>query len=281
MQRPHRALTLASGLASAALLFHTPPARAEPVPASVSVSDVPLSERYAARAFEAYRQRDYASAVTLYQKALDAAPSADILYNMARVYDVGLRDRTLAISFYNRYVGDPGAVPKQIETANKRLAELRAAELAATAPALATPETTMAQPTPSASPAPVAASVDSSSGVSPAAVVAGSVGLVGIGLGVGFGFAAKSDLDESERYCNGNQCTSQRGVDAAKSAAREANIATVGFVAGGALLALGSVLWLMGDAREEQPELAGGLGWSPHIGRDELSLSVSGSYVGP
>jgi hypothetical protein len=279
MQRAHRALTLASGLASAALLFHAPPARAEPVP--VAASDVPLSERYAARGFEAYRQRDYRSAITLYQKALDAAPSADILYNMARVYDVGLRDRTLAISFYNRYVGDPGAVPKQIETANKRLVELRAAELAAMAPAPRTSEPTLTQPASSASPPPVAAAVDSSSGVSLGAVVAGSVGLVGIGLGVGFGFAAKSDLDESERYCNGNQCTAQRGVDAAKSAAREANIATVGFVAGGALLALGSVLWFMGDAGEEQPELAGGLGWSPHIGPDELSLSVSGSFVGP
>jgi hypothetical protein len=279
MQRAHRALTLASGLASATLLFHAPPAGAEPV--AVTAPDIPLSERYAARAFEAYRQRDYPSAITLYQKALDAAPSADILYNMARVYDVGLRDRTLAISFYNRYVGDPGAVAKQIETANKRLVELRAAELAAMAPAPTNPEPTLGGPAPPAAPAPVAASVDSSSGVSLGAVVAGSVGLVGIGLGVGFGFAAKSDLDESERYCDGNQCTSQRGVDAAKSAAREANVATVGFVAGGALLALGSVLWFMGDAPEEQPEPAGGLGWSPHIGPDELSLSVSGSFVGP
>src|SRR5687767_2624421 len=157
MQRAHRALTLASGLASAALLFLAPCARGEPVP--VVVSNVPLSESYAARAFEAYRQRDYPSAITLYQNALEAAPSADILYNMARVYDVGLRDRTLAIIFYNRYIGDPGAVPKQIETANKRLVELRAAELAAMAPAPTSPESTLATPAPSASPAPVAASV--------------------------------------------------------------------------------------------------------------------------
>lgn len=278
MQRSHRALTLASALACAAFLFHGPPALAQP--AAVVAPDVPLSERYAARAFEAYRLRDYPNAITLYQKALDAAPSADILYNMARVYDVGLRDRALAISFYSRYVGDPGAVPKQIENANKRLVELRAAEAAALAPA---PPTPVAPPIPAETPAPppVAARVDSSSGLSLGAVLAGSVGLVGIGLGVGFGFAAKSDLDESERYCNGNQCTSQRGVDAAKSAAREANVATVGFAAGGALLALGSVLWLMNDASEERPELAGGLGWSPHIGPGELSLSVSGSFIGP
>jgi hypothetical protein len=279
MQRAHRALTLIAGLASAALSFPATPAAAEP--AAVAASDVPLSERYAARAFEAYRQRDYPNAITLYQKALDAAPSPDILYNMARVYDVGLHDRTRAVSFYNRYVADPGAVPKQIEMANKRLVELRAAELEAMAPAPTPSGATLASPAYSASPAPVAPAVDSSSGLSLGAVLAGSVGLVGIGLGVGFGFAAKSDLEESERYCNGNQCTAQRGVDAAKSAAREANVATIGFAAGGALLALGSVLWLMGDTRDERPELAGGFGWSPHIGPDELSLSMSGSFVGP
>jgi hypothetical protein len=280
MQRVHRALTLASCLASAAFLFRAPPVWADPAPAPRA--DVALSESYAARAFEAYRRKDHASAVALYQQALEAAASADILYNIARIYDVGLRDRPLSISFYSRYVADPGASASLIATANQRLIELRAAEAAATREGPASPVAPAAAVAPPATgAAPIRPSDDGSSGLTAAALVAGSLGLVGVGLGVGFGLAAKSDLDLSERYCDGNQCTSQRGVDAANSATREANIATVSFSVGGGLLALGTVLWFLADDGDERPEVAPELGWSPRIGPNELSLSFAGSFGTP
>jgi tetratricopeptide (TPR) repeat protein len=239
---------------------------------------VALSERYAARAFEAYKRKDYQSAIALYQKALEASPSADILYNIARIYDLGLRDRALAISFYSRYVNDPGAVPNRIEGANKRLAELRAAELAAVTPAPAEPLAPTAVVAPQPPPMPLPAAPDeSSTALTTSAIITGSIGLVGIGLGVGFGLAAQSDLDESDRYCDGNQCTSQIGVEAAKDASREANIATIGFAAGGTLLALGAVLWFVSGG-SEHPELAPELAWTPRVGPNELSLAFSGSF---
>ncbi|HTV18943.1 MAG TPA: tetratricopeptide repeat protein [Polyangiaceae bacterium] len=281
MQRFDRVLTLSSGLACAALMLGAPRAWADPTPPPAA--DVALSERYAARAFDAYKRKDYQSAIALYQKALEAAPSADILYNIARIYDMGLRDRALALSFYGRYVDDPGAIPNRIEVANKRIAELRAAELAAVSPA---PAQQPASPTAvvAPQPPPVAAAPpprESSSGLTTTAIVAGSVGLVGIGLGVGFGLAARSDLEESDRYCNGNDCTSQLGVDAAKDANREANIATIGFAAGGSLLALGAVLWFVSSSSSEHPELAPELTWTPRIGPNELSLAFSGSFGAP
>jgi tetratricopeptide (TPR) repeat protein len=280
MPRANHALTLAPGLVSMALLLSAPPANADEPPSPQS-ADVAVSERLAARAFEAYRQKDYLSAVQLYRQALEAAPSADIVYNLARVYDNGLRDRTLSIRFYSRYVEEPGAVPSRIEIAHRRLAELRAAERAASIP----PAERAAAPAPSApvgSPAmapPGGASTDgSSTALTAGAIVAGSVGLVGIGVGVAFGLTAKNDLEESERYCDGNQCISQRGVDAAKSATRAADVATIGFSVGGGLLALGTILWFLDDGEREQPALAGALDWSPHLGPGELSLSVSGSF---
>src|SRR5688572_26634285 len=191
MQRVHRVLTLSSGLACVALMLGAPRAWAQPAPPPGA--DVALSERYAARAFEAYKRRDYQSAIALYQKALEAVPSADVLYNIARIYDQGLRDRALAIRFYSRYIGDPGAIPNRIEVATKRLAELRAAELAAVAPPLAEPPAPTAVVAPQPPPLAPAAD-DSSSGLATSAIIAGSVGLVGIGLGVGFGLAAQSDL---------------------------------------------------------------------------------------
>jgi tetratricopeptide (TPR) repeat protein len=278
MQRVHRAMTLASCLASAAFLFRATPAWADPAPAPRA--DVVLSESYAARAFEAYRRKDHASAVALYQQALEAAPSADILYNIARVYDVGLRDRPLAITFYNRYVGDPGASASRIAIANERLTELRAAAATPEGPEPPAAPATAVVPSATGA-APMRPSDDGSSGLTTAALVAGSLGLVGVGLGVGFGLAAKSDLDLSERYCDGNRCTSQRGVDAANSATREANIATVSFSVGGGLLALGTVLWFLADDGDERQEVAPQLGWSPRIGPNELSLSFAGSFGTP
>lgn len=280
MQRVHRVLTLSSGLACVALTLGVPHARAaDPTPPPAA--DVTLSERYAARAFEAYKRKDYQSAIALYQKALEAAPSADILYNIARIYDLGLRDRALAISFYSRYANDPGAVPNRIEVATKRLGELRAAELAAVAPPsadTAAPTAVVApQPPPTASARPK----ETSTGLTTGAIVAGSIGLVGIGLGVGFGLAAQSDLEESDRYCDGNQCTSQIGVDAAKDANREANIATIGFAAGGTLLALGAVLWIVSGGSGEHAELAPELAWTPRVGPGELGLAFAGSFGTP
>jgi tetratricopeptide (TPR) repeat protein len=277
MQRAHQVLTLATGLMGAALCLSAPAASAdEPPPLS---ADVALSERLAARAFEAYGQKDYPNAVHLYRQALEAAPSADIVYNLARVYDNGLRDRALAIRFYSRYVEDPGAVPSRIEIAHRRLAELRAAERAASVAAL---ERGAPEPQAAVSPAAAAPGVVGAGGSSTAltagAIVAGSVGLVGVGVGVAFGITAKNDLEESERYCDGNQCISQRGVDAAKSATRAADVATIGFSVGGALLALGTVLWFLDDGEGEQPALVGALDWEPRLGPGELSLSVSGSF---
>lgn len=280
MQRVHRVLTLSSGLACAALMLGAPRAWAESTPPAAT--DVALSERYAARAFEAYKRKDHPSALALYQKALDAAPSADILYNIARIYDLGLRDRALAISFYSRYVNDPGAVPNRIEAASKRIAELRAAELAAVAPpppAPSAPTVVVAHEPPAL--AATAAPDDSSTALTTSAILVGSVGLIGVGLGVGFGLTAQSDLEESDRYCNGNQCTSQIGVEAAKDANRSANVATISFAAGGGLLALGAVLWFIAEGSSEHPELAPELAWTPRIGPNELSLAVSGSFGTP
>jgi tetratricopeptide (TPR) repeat protein len=249
--------------------------------------DVAESEHLAALAFEAYGRKDHQSALLLYQQALEAAPSADIVYNIARIYDNGLRDRALSIVYYERYVEDPGAVASRIETAHRRLTELRAAERAAALPAPVTPSV-RAPSAPSSVPArvvtpPAAAPRVARSGSTPAliagALVAGSAGLAGIGLGVGFGVSAKRKLAESERYCDGDQCTSQRGVEAARAATRAADIATVGFGVGGGLLALGTILWFLEDGEPEEPEL-GGLDWSAEVGSGQIGLTLAGSFGG-
>jgi tetratricopeptide (TPR) repeat protein len=68
----------------------------------VADAEVVLAEKKAAQAFEAYQAKRFAEAVGLYLEAHRAAPNADVLYNVARIYDAKLGDRPLAISFYRR-----------------------------------------------------------------------------------------------------------------------------------------------------------------------------------
>jgi hypothetical protein len=285
-----------------------PSSGARPNKSGASSVDTALAEKYAALAFEAYSRKAYAEAVGLYERGLAVAPSADILYNIARIYDLGLRHRALAMDYYRRYADDPGAVPSRILIANQRLAELRAAEQAATldveppahshlAAAAAGAQTTTgasrqmvaqraplptssisaAQTTPIHSPT---ARATSGAGVTPLEVTAlalGGVGLASVGIGVGFGIAARTQTDTWRQYCDGNACTSQRGVDAAESARRSARVATVGFATGGTLLALSSVIWWLGSAGERSGGVAA-LDVTPIASESELGWSVSGQF---
>jgi tetratricopeptide (TPR) repeat protein len=248
--------------------------------------EVARAEQKAAQAFAAYQAKRYAEAVTLYIEAYDAAPNADMLYNLARIYDTKLGDRPLAINFYRRYIAEPGAGADRIQLANDRLALLREAELAAMRPTeRAMPEssgTAMSAPAPPA-PAP-RLSVAAESGWSTPEVIGVIVGVTGVvaaGVGAGFGVAAMSETRTARDLCDGHLCREQRGIDAAESASVHATMSTVGLASGGALVAVGAALyfWLGNDPPEEgvPPSPSGvqvgaglspgGGGWSVELGR--------------
>ncbi len=259
------------------------PARAS---ASGSAQEVEQAERYAAEAIDAFRRKEYASAVALYRRAFDLSPSADLLYNTARVYDTGLRDRQLALSFYRRYVVDPGAVPERIEKANLRIAELSAAEWAmldaapppGAAPAMAPTATrgpgasapTDGQDSPSESYWSTARSVG---------LVFGISGIVAAAVGAGYGLDALSDADVAHAECDGTMCRSQEGVDAVESADTKASIATLAFAVGGALMGTGALLWLTnpGASSPERGSHAA-LGWTPVADGSEVGFQLNGRW---
>jgi hypothetical protein len=286
--RSARISILALGLTSAMVAGMPPRVAAQTSgPTDAGPSDVEFAERYAAEAYDAYRVRDYGRAVMLYEKALAAAPSADILYNIARVYDVGLLNRRLAITYYERFVADPGAASGRLERAAQRLEELRAAERVRIVPPpdvdaiardfpLDTPEPAPAPPPgPARHPPPVA-----DGGLRPlevGAIALGSAGLAGVGVGVVFGLAARSRSETWQRDCDGNICTTQRAVDAAESAQRRASVATIGFASGGSLIALAALLWLI-DSDDEQSGDSAALQLSPGADGSSIGGSLSGSF---
>jgi tetratricopeptide (TPR) repeat protein len=290
MKRRARVPILALGFACAASLAPPRAAAQASLATEVGPSDVELAEAYAAEAFAAYRVRDYGRAVMLYERALAAAPSPDIVYNIARVYDVGLMNWRLAIEYYERYVADAGATSNRVEMVSQRLEELRAAERASggvrrdDAEAIArefpldVPE---AAPTSAPTrlvmqPRPVPRNV----GLRPlqlGAIALGSAGLAGIAVGVGFGLAARARTDAWQRDCDGNVCISQRGVDAAESAERRARVATMGFAAGGGLLAVAGVFWLI-DADDERSRDAWALRVAPMADGSIVGGRIDGRF---
>jgi hypothetical protein len=240
----------------------SPVARAEE-PAASEPGGVTLSEQRAAEAFQAYSKKDYAGAVALYLRAYDAAPNGSILYNIARIYDTKLADRPLAITYYRRYIADPGAYTERIEFANQRLTQLRDAEAlsekldeSAAAKQLERPAPRVAneRPTSSREATPVRPAEGGWSSVRWAGVALGAVGVATLGAGAGFGLAAMSKARTANELCDGNDCTSQRGVDAANSAERSATISNIGFAAGGGLLLTGLTLFLIGGEESAQRE---------------------------
>lgn len=183
------------------------------------LDNVTRAEGYADEAYDANAKKEYARAIALYQKAFDTAPGADILYNIARIYDTGIRDTELALRFYRRYLADPGASPERIEKANERLQALRTAETTTDSRNAAG---SLAR-APGAAPArPHARDLTEPADEVPywstergAAVTAGALGVIGLGVGTAFTLSAIARNRDAEADCDGDICRTQRGVDSA------------------------------------------------------------------
>lgn len=131
----------------------------------------------------------------------------------------------------------------------------------------ATPPATAAVPEPATAPAAPAARLGTQRTL---AIVAGSVGVVGVTLGTVFGLKSKSLHDDAAPYCSGQVCTDQRGVDAGKDAYSAGTVSTVAMVVGVLGLAGGATLWLTAPRAQEAPRAA------LHVGPG--SINVRGSF---
>jgi tetratricopeptide (TPR) repeat protein len=254
-------------------------ARAE---GSSNASDVARAEGYAADAFDAYTRKDYSAAVALYIKALDTAPTADMLYNLARIYDGKLKERQLAIDYYRRYARDPGAEPTRLRTVTERLSQLLELEAISTETA---PMRQRAEP-PSSGPsssdnralAGSNAHEHGITGVQVLGIVALTAGITGLGIGGGFGLSAKSDSEVADEFCNGNACRSQRGVDASRDASSAATISTIGFIAGGVLSSLGILTLLIASSDDETERKVASLSLAPLTGPNVVGTQIAGQW---
>lgn len=106
----------------------------------------------------------------------------------------------------------------------------------------------------------------------PIAIAVGAVGLVGIGVGTFFGLSASSTWSDAEKAAKAT-CTdypngcSKDNVDDQKSASTKATVSTIAFIAGGAALAIGTVLWFTAGSGNKQAAIGIGPGMVAARGR--------------
>ncbi len=107
-----------------------------------------------------------------------------------------------------------------------------------------------------------------------AGLITGGVGLVGLGVGGAFGLLSASKHSDYTSHCLGNVCDAQ-GYASHSDAVSDGNISTVAFIAGGALVAAGAVLWI--TAPKSHP--ASGWRVTPRVGVGEAGLSLEGGWL--
>lgn len=163
------------------------------------------------------------------------------------------------------------------ETWSTKLSVLESAQGAVDVPVLKQAPQTAAPPsrTPSAAPMatappPGAAKPPKEEERSALPYILGAGGVIGLGLGSYFGLQAMTRNDESKEVCRTETLCSPNGVTLREDAQEAGTISTIAFIAGGALLASGIVLYVLPDADSETGArrhfyVAGGLGAGPSV----------------
>jgi hypothetical protein len=111
-------------------------------------------------------------------------------------------------------------------------------------------------------------------------LVLGGVGVVGVGIGTVFGLFASSAWSDATSACGGNTsaCVDQAsGRSHHDTAVTDGTISTVGFIAGGALLAGGAVLFFTGR-RASEDGAPRGVSLVPTVAPGHGKLSLVGAF---
>lgn len=239
-----------------------PPDDANQVAARQSAAE---SEQLATQGFEAYKAGEYDKAIQFYNRASEAHPAAALHYNVARIYETKLSAPDKALEYYRKALKAPDVTDALAEKSLARirvltalLAQPKQSEEQATAPEQATPPVQAEEPQRQPPPAerepraavPNEGTTSQRSTQKRIGYVVGITGLVAAGAGLGLGGWALFERDKARENCDGNQCTTQGGVDSMNTAHDLATASTITVGAGGALLAVGLGMVLFAPQRK-------------------------------
>ncbi len=106
----------------------------------------------------------------------------------------------------------------------------------------------------------------------------GAVGIVGLGVGSVTGLMAMGANNDAKKLCPTSPCADKTGVDDNDKAKSLGTVSTIGFIAGGALLAGGVVLVLTAPSAVEKKAAFSNVKVSPTFGPSYSGLSMAGSF---
>jgi tetratricopeptide (TPR) repeat protein len=226
------------GLAlTAVLAAAAPSARAEP-PVS------PLARQLSDQGRGLHDLGDYDQAIVAYKHAYLIAPSPGLLFNIAQAYRLA-GDCSSAAAFYRRYLAtslDPGA--RRLALRNLALADACAER------ALPRPDARAVHAHASSGGA-----ADPGAGERHLGMAVAGIGAVALAGGVYFALDARNAGDQvTSAYAHGGTWQSVADLDARGH--RSADLATGLFIAGGAAVATGVVLYVLGRRDEHVPAIA-------------------------
>jgi tetratricopeptide (TPR) repeat protein len=238
-------------------------AHADP-PAATQVDRVKQAQSLADQAYDGYQHEDWAKAIALYQESYRLAPTADVLFNIASIYDKKVHDKDLALEYYRRHNASTDATPDLVGKATARISDLERGDRTAKAP-----KEDAKKPEQHGS---------SGSALRVFGLIAGSAGVVGLGAGAAFGLSAISKHNEAQSAgCSGAVCQDASSQGQEKDAARAAKTSTALFIAGGALTAVGLTLYLVApSSKETTGNQAASLRLSPSVGSNGAGVTLSG-----
>jgi len=104
-------------------------------------------------------------------------------------------------------------------------------------------------------------------------LVVGGVGVIGLGLGTYFGVRAISKNSDAEGYCSGDNLCTQPGLDLTDKAKKDATASNIAFAVGGALVAVGGVVFLSSGSSDSER-----LALVPLLGPRSAAASIAGRF---
>jgi|HubBroStandDraft_1064217.scaffolds.fasta_scaffold25508_2 hypothetical protein len=113
----------------------------------------------------------------------------------------------------------------------------------------------------------------------PLGIALGGAGIVGVGIGTTFGLMASSAWNNARAACGGDptRCTNVPSGSSYRSTTEtDGTVSTVGFIAGGLMVATGAVLFLTGRHHEGAP--AAGVTLAPTVGPRFASVTLDGAF---
>lgn len=268
-----------------------------------------IAKRQVTAGLAAQAAGKYDEAIELYNKAYDAVPHPEILFDLGQAYRLK-GDAVSAVDYYERYltVEPRGRVASDAthwiaelrpqaaaQTEQKRLdaevarrvEEAREADAARRASEARTHDDDSTSKTPPTSPitpiAPIARTPSSgdvaSSNRRTYGVVAFSVAGASLVSGVVLGQLARSKLDDATRLCPSSACASDADTARANALAEalrtRGNLST-GLVAGGLLVgAIGGYLWWTGGSSDSSTAK---ITLAPVVTTSQLGVSLGGAF---